>query len=60
MAPAPDDLRLAARAGDAEMRSYFRVLDDRTLPDEYGQALPQICSPSCAGILPARCSACTT
>jgi amylosucrase len=33
---------VAARAGDPRYRSYFRVFDDRTLPDAYERTLPEV------------------
>nr|WP_242494869.1 alpha-amylase family protein [Nocardioides zhouii] len=32
----------AARAGDAELRGYFHVFDDRELPDAYEATLPEV------------------
>ena len=32
----------AARAGSAHHRAYYHVFDDRTLPDQYEQTLPEV------------------
>ena len=33
---------VAARDGDSRYRAYFRVFEDRTLPDEYERTLPEV------------------
>jgi amylosucrase len=32
----------AARSGDPAKRAYFRIFDDRTMPDEYEETLPEV------------------
>jgi amylosucrase len=36
------DWASAARAGDADKRAYFRVFEDRTMPDAYEATLPEV------------------